>query len=87
MSDVILSAESLQEIAKTVKGIVHLMAEIANSKEDIKEAIAQLREKVDMPATEITNIAKSVYDSGFVSKKRGELDSLEDMLEALEGKL
>lgn len=87
MSDVILGQEALKTLADTIKSIVTLLAEIDNSKEDIKEAIEQLREQVDVPAKDIKDIAKAVYDESYLDKKKGELETLEDMLQALEGKV
>lgn len=87
MSEVVLGGVALKELATTVKAIVHLMSEIANAQEDIKEQCEQLKEKVDMKPAEVKAIAKAVYDESYLDTQREKLESLEDMVEALEGKV
>lgn len=87
MAEVILGEQAVKELATTVKAIVHLMAEIDNANSDIKEQCDQLKEKVDIKAAEIKRIAKAVYDESYIGTEREKLESLEDMVEVLKGKV
>ena len=87
MSEVILSKEMLEYLGGQIKRIVHLMAEIENAREDISEIADQVKEKVDIAKSEVSRIAKAVYDESYLEKEKEKIESLEDMLGALEGKL
>lgn len=87
MADVILGKEALEQVAGTVTKIVHLMAEIENANADISELCDQLKDKVDISKAETKRIAKAVYNESYLDQEKEKLESLEDMLQALEGKL
>lgn len=87
MPNIVLGQEALEAVAATVKKIVHLMAEIENANSDISEQCDQLKEKVDISKAETKRIAKAVYNEAYLDQEKDKLESLEDMLQALEGKL
>lgn len=87
MAEVILGKEALEYLGNQIKRIVHLMAEIENAKDDIGEISGQVKEKIDIPKAEVNRIAKAVYDESYLDKEKEKLETLEDMLQALEGKL